>query len=125
MLDGVALPNDAIIRNFQQGKAGYVDNAMEQSLLLSNDMADLKSMRKHEVFLSLKRDLAMVSPLVLVFFFSFFFKLYLLPLLGHPSYVQGQGNGEQLPPDDEGRGGKAHCGYKRQCGQEKGVGAEE
>ena len=62
MLDGAALPNDAIIRNFQQGKAGYVDNAMEQSLLLSNDMADLKSMRKHEVFLSLKRDLALVSP---------------------------------------------------------------
>ena len=40
---------------------------MEQPLLLPRDMADLKSMRKHEVFLSLKRDLAMVSFL---FFFN-------------------------------------------------------
>ena len=47
-------------------------NVMEQSLLLPTDMVDLKSMRKHEVFLSLKRDLAMVSPLVLVFFFFIF-----------------------------------------------------
>lgn len=41
-------------------------NAVKQSLLLPKDMADLKSMRKHEVFLGLKRDLAMVS------LFSFF-----------------------------------------------------
>lgn len=33
---------------------------MEQTLLLPKDMADLRSMRKHEVFLGLKRDLAMV-----------------------------------------------------------------
>ena len=72
VLDGVSLPNDAFIRDFQQGKAGYVANAMEQSLLLPNDMVDLRSMRKHEVFLGLKRDLAMVSPLILVFFFFFF-----------------------------------------------------
>ena len=37
-------------------------DAVEQALLLPEDMADLRSMRKHEVFLSLKRDLAMVSP---------------------------------------------------------------
>ena len=42
---------------------------MEQPLLLPKDMADLKSMRKHEVFLNLKRDLAMVSFLFFVFFF--------------------------------------------------------
>ena len=39
---------------------------MEQSLLLPKDMADLRSIRQHEVFLSLKRDLAIVS---LFFFF--------------------------------------------------------
>ena len=39
---------------------------MEQTLLLPKDMADLRSMRKHEVFLGLKRDLAMVRA----FFFS-------------------------------------------------------
>ena len=52
----------ASVKNFQQGKAGYVADIMEQVLLLPKDMADLKSMRKHEVFLSLKRDFALVSP---------------------------------------------------------------
>ena len=44
-------------------------DAMEQALLLLEDMADLRSMRKHEVFLSLKRDLALVSSLTALFFF--------------------------------------------------------
>lgn len=38
-------------------------NAMEQALLLPRDMADLRSIKRHEVFLSLKRDLALVSLL--------------------------------------------------------------
>ena len=38
-------------------------DAVEQALLLPEDMADLRSLRKHEVFLSLKRDLAIVSLL--------------------------------------------------------------
>jgi len=36
---------------------------VEQVLLLPRDMADLRTMRKHEVFLGLKRDLTLVSPL--------------------------------------------------------------
>jgi len=55
------------------GMAGYVANAMEQPLLLPKDMADLRSVRKYEVFLGLKRDLAMVS----FFLFKFFFTLLL------------------------------------------------
>ena len=39
--------------------------------MLPKDMADLRSMRQHEVFLGLERDLAIVS---LLSFFSFFFK---------------------------------------------------
>lgn len=31
-------------------------NAVEQALLLPGDMADLRAMKKYEVFLSLKRD---------------------------------------------------------------------
>jgi len=60
-LDGAPLLDDASIRDFQRGTAGYVVDVVEQSLLLPKDMADLKSIRKHEVFLRLKRDLAMVS----------------------------------------------------------------
>ena len=71
VLDEAPLPTDASIKNFQQGRAKYVADAMEQALLLLEDMADLRSMRKHEVFLSLKRDLALVSSLTALFFFSF------------------------------------------------------
>ena len=36
-------------------------NSLEPVLLLPQDMADLKSLKKHEVFLTLKRDLAVVG----------------------------------------------------------------
>lgn len=35
-------------------------NALEKLLLLPQDMADLKTLKKHAVFLTLKRDVAMV-----------------------------------------------------------------
>ena len=66
MLNGSPLPLHSSIRDFQKGKAGYVANALEQPLLLPDDMVDLRTMKKLEVFLTLKRELALVS-------FSFFF----------------------------------------------------
>ena len=75
-LDGAPLSSDASIRNFQGGIAGYIANVVEKTLLLPKDMADLRSMRKHEVFLGLKRDLAMVSFLIPFFFLKK--KLFLL-----------------------------------------------
>ena len=60
-LNRAPLLDNAPIRNFQRGTTRYVADAMEQSLLLPKDMADLRSIRQHEVFLGLKRDLAMVS----------------------------------------------------------------
>ena len=44
-VDGAPLLEDASIRDFQRGIAGYVTNAEEQSLLLPKDMANLRSMR--------------------------------------------------------------------------------
>ena len=77
MLDGAPLHLNSSIRDFQKGKAGYMANAMEQPLLLLQDMANLRSLKKHKMFLTLKRDLAMVS-LILYYpcFFFFFFFLY-------------------------------------------------
>ena len=63
-LDEAPLLDDASIRDFQQGTARYVADTVEQSLQLPTDMANLKFMRQHKVFLGLKRDLAMV-----IFFF--------------------------------------------------------
>ena len=85
VLDEASLPSDASIRDFQQSRAEYVANAVEQVLFLPSDIADLRSIRKHEVFLSLKRDYAMVSPLtnfllfeitLLFSLFFFFLQLY-------------------------------------------------
>jgi len=81
MLDGAPLPANASIKVFQQGKAGFMANIVEQALLLPDDMADLRSMRRHEVFLSLKRNLAMVSLSISLFFFINFYFLNALTLL--------------------------------------------
>ena len=61
VLEESPLPTNSSIRNFQQGKAGYVADAVEQALLLLDDMADLRTMKKHKAFLGLKRYLTMVS----------------------------------------------------------------
>ena len=48
-------------------------NALKQPLLLPQDMANLRALKKHEVFLTPKRDLAMVSFLLLLLFIHFFY----------------------------------------------------
>ena len=48
-------------------------DVVEQALLLPEDMADLRSIRKHEMFLSLKRDLTPVSLVIAPFPHLFFF----------------------------------------------------
>ena len=60
-LNGAPLSVDSSIRDFQQGKTSYVANSLDQALLLPQDMADLRGLKKYEVFLTLKRDLAMVG----------------------------------------------------------------
>ena len=62
MLNGEPFLANASIRDFQGGVAGYVADVVEQALLLPEDMAELRDMRRHGVFLSLKRYLAMVCP---------------------------------------------------------------
>ena len=90
MPDGAPLPANASIRDFRGRKADYVTNAVEQALLLLKDMADLRSQRRHKVFLSLKRDLAMVSfsifPLFSFFSYKFhpFSSLYYVSFLDRP-----------------------------------------
>ena len=60
MLNREPLLANASICDFQGGTAGYVTDAMEQALLLPEDMAGWQDMRRHEVFLNLKRYLVMV-----------------------------------------------------------------
>ena len=60
-VDGVAIPYTASIRECNRGRAGYIAEALEQPVLLPRDMEAYRRFSQPELFLSLKRDLAMVS----------------------------------------------------------------
>ena len=71
-------------------------------MLLLGDMADLRSIRKHEVFLSLKKDLVMVSLSTNSFFFfllSFLLFSFLLTLVFYfffPQAIQATFRAEEM-----------------------------
>ena len=61
-VDGAAIPWNASIREYQRGHSAHVAESLEQPLLLPKDMEALRKLKQHDLFLSLKRDLALVSP---------------------------------------------------------------
>ena len=63
-VDGVPNAWDASLRHYCGGHAGHVVEALEQPLLLPKDMEAYRNFNHPELFLSLKRDLAMVSYLI-------------------------------------------------------------
>ena len=60
-VDGMPIAYDATLRHYRGGHAGLVTEALEQSLLLPKDIEAYRTFNHPELFLSLKRDLAMVS----------------------------------------------------------------
>ena len=60
-LDGVTILYTTSVREYNRGRAGYIAEALEQPVLLPRDMEAYKRFSPPELFLSLKRDLAMVS----------------------------------------------------------------
>ena len=52
--------DDASLRDFNKGEGTYVVDALERSLLLLVDMANMKNLKRQELFLSMKRYLGMV-----------------------------------------------------------------
>ena len=66
MLHREPLMENASLRDFRGGEGAYVADALERALLLPTDMKELKNTRSQEVFLSMKRYLAMVRLLILV-----------------------------------------------------------
>ena len=58
--------DNASLRDFRGGEGTFVAVALERSLLLPPDMAELGGLRRQEVFLSIKRYLGMVRLLTLV-----------------------------------------------------------
>ena len=60
-VNGVPIAYDATLRHYRGGHAGLVVEALEQPLLLPKDMEAYRNFNHPELFLSLKRELAMVS----------------------------------------------------------------
>lgn len=52
--------DDASLRDPQKGRSGLLFECLERPILLPKDMHELQAMRKHEVFLSLRKDLVKV-----------------------------------------------------------------
>ena len=63
-MDGAPIAWDASLRHYRGGHVGHVAEALEQPLLLPKDMEAYRTFSHSELFLSLKRDLTMVSDLV-------------------------------------------------------------
>ena len=77
-VDGAPIAIDATLRHFREGHAGLMAEALQQPLLLLQDMAAYRSFNHPDLFLSLKRDLAMVSnsthfSLIFVYLHCFIF----------------------------------------------------
>ena len=62
-VDGAPIAWDASLRHYRGGHAGHVAKALEQPLFLPKDMEAYRTFSHPELFLSLKRDLAMVTDL--------------------------------------------------------------
>ena len=60
-VDGMPIAFDATLRHYRGGHAGLLAEALEQPLLLPQDMVAYRNFNHPDLFLSLKRDLAMVS----------------------------------------------------------------
>ena len=60
-VDGMPIAFDATLRHYRGGHAGLMAEALQQLLLLPQDMVAYKSFNHPDLFLSLKGDLAMVS----------------------------------------------------------------
>ena len=75
-VDSVPIAWDSSLRHYRGGHAGHVAEALEQPLLLPKDIESYRSFTQLELFLSLKRDLAMVSDLIhhLIQIFGYFRK---------------------------------------------------
>ena len=63
-VDGVPIAWDTSLRHYHKGHAGHVAEALEQPLLLPKDIEDYRHFGQQELFLPLKRDLAMVCSLI-------------------------------------------------------------
>ena len=78
-MDGAAIPYDATIWDAPRGHANYLAQALQQPLLLPRDMESIRQTKQPNLFMSLKRDLAMVnrSSIIHIFKISLYIYIYI------------------------------------------------
>ena len=84
-VNGMPIAFDATLRHYRGEHAGLVAEALEQPLLLPQDMAPYRSFNHPKLFLSLKKDLAMVSDSV-HFFFIYIYLHFIVEVLFYHYY---------------------------------------
>ena len=101
-LNGVPIAYDASLRHYREGHVGLVAEALKQPLLLPKDMEAYRNFNHPELFLSLKRDLAMVGYLThcstfILLHFLIFYSIGKTPFffLGHTTGFCGRGVGKE------------------------------
>ena len=67
-VDGATISWNAFVREFQRGHSAYIAEALEQPLFLPKDIDVVRKMKEQDLFMSLKRDLAMVSSQPHIFY---------------------------------------------------------
>ena len=60
-MEGALIPYNASIWDAQRGHTNYLVQTLQQPLLLLRDMESIRRTRQPDLFMSLKRDLTMVS----------------------------------------------------------------
>ena len=82
-MDGAAIPYDALIWDVPKGHANYLAQALQQPLLIPQDMDSIRHTKQSDLFMSLKRDLAMIScfSTIQVFKIIFFLSVMLIVFL--------------------------------------------
>ena len=107
-VDATPIAYDATLRHYRGGHAALVVEALKQPLLLPQDMEAYRTFNYPELFLSLKKDLAMVSDsihyssFILPYFLAFYSKsdtplvVFFFNFLGHTASFCGRGVGKEL-----------------------------
>ena len=84
-LDDALISWDATLWESQRGQASYLAEALQQPLLLPRDMKGLRETWQPNLFMSLKRDMAMVSrDSFLLSFFLLHLPIYYFLLINFP-----------------------------------------
>ena len=88
-MDGAAIPYDALIWDAPKGHANYLAQALQQPLLLSQDMDSIRHTKQPNLFISLKRDLAMVRCFSTIQVFKIiFFICYVNRIFNYTCHLQ-------------------------------------